>query len=84
MMLPSVNGYHKRKHFHSSHRKLEDGTSHYCLKNHNWILQMSNLLMFVILKFSLGPGFIRECGTGTNSSGSTSMPLPEERISRIR
>jgi hypothetical protein len=40
--------------------------------------------MLVILKFSLDPGFIRECGTVTNSSGSTSMPLSEERISQIR
>jgi hypothetical protein len=40
--------------------------------------------MLIILKFSLDPGFIRECGTGTNSSGSTSMPLSEERISEIR
>jgi hypothetical protein len=48
------------------------------------MLQMSNLLMLVILKFSLDPGFIRECDTGTNPSSSTSMPLSEERISRIR
>jgi len=37
--------------------------------------------MLVILKFSLDAGFIREHGTGTNSSGSTSMPLSEYRIS---